>query len=56
MPGLAANCDGFYKVASGDSCETIEKQYGISDSQFKEWNSEANDGMYHRCQDTNPSD
>lgn len=45
MPGLADDCDGFYKVASGDQCDTIAKKFGISDAQFKSWNSEINDGM-----------
>ncbi|KFY33319.1 hypothetical protein V494_07732 [Pseudogymnoascus sp. VKM F-4513 (FW-928)] len=40
MPGIVAECDGFHKVASGDQCDTIESQYGISDSDFKTWNSE----------------
>ncbi|ODM18573.1 hypothetical protein SI65_06445 [Aspergillus cristatus] len=43
MPGLADNCDKFHKVSSGDQCDVIEKQYGISDNQFKKWNPEIND-------------
>lgn len=46
MPGLAGNCDKFYKVSSGDQCDAIEKQYGISDNQFKKWNLEINDSTY----------
>ncbi|KAK1488016.1 LysM domain-containing protein [Colletotrichum tamarilloi] len=42
MPGLAANCDGFYKVSSGDSCDAISSKYGISTAQFKSWNTEIN--------------
>lgn len=42
MPGLAANCDGFYKVASGDSCDTIASKNGITTTQFKTWNTEIN--------------
>ena len=43
MPGLASNCDGFHKVASGDRCDLIENTYGISNSQFMQWNSFVND-------------
>lgn len=46
MPGLDANCDNFHKIASGDQCDVIETKYGISDNQFKSWNSEINAGMY----------
>ncbi|OHE94792.1 LysM domain-containing protein [Colletotrichum orchidophilum] len=42
MPGLAANCDGFYKVSSGDSCDAIASKYSISTAQFKSWNTEVN--------------
>ncbi|KAJ5647451.1 hypothetical protein N7490_003823 [Penicillium lividum] len=42
MPGIADNCDGFHKVSSGDQCNTIATQYGISESQFKSWNSQVN--------------
>ncbi|KAA8628704.1 hypothetical protein SMACR_09586 [Sordaria macrospora] len=42
MPGLAANCDGFYKVASGDSCDTIASKNSITTTQFKSWNTEIN--------------
>ncbi|KAK8036237.1 hypothetical protein PG993_008851 [Apiospora rasikravindrae] len=43
MPGLAGNCDRFYKVSSGDSCDVIAKKNGISTTQFKSWNSEIDD-------------
>ncbi|OBT40352.1 hypothetical protein VE00_08469 [Pseudogymnoascus sp. WSF 3629] len=43
MPGIVAECDQFYKIASGDQCGTIESKFGISDSDFKKWNSETND-------------
>ena len=45
MPGLAANCDKFYKIASGDTCDTIASKNGITTSQFKTWNTEINAGM-----------
>jgi LysM repeat protein len=43
MPGIADNCDGFYKVLSGDQCGTIATKHGISEAQFKSWNSQVND-------------
>lgn len=46
MPGIAKDCDTFHKVASGDQCDTIAKQYGISQSQLREWNSEINNGKF----------
>ncbi|OIW30767.1 putative LysM domain protein [Coniochaeta ligniaria NRRL 30616] len=36
--GLAANCNNFHLVASGDSCAAIETQYGISAADFSTWN------------------
>ncbi|KAK4233481.1 hypothetical protein C8A03DRAFT_19454 [Achaetomium macrosporum] len=38
LPGVASNCDKFHKVSSHDTCNTVEQQYGISDSQFRQWN------------------
>lgn len=46
MPGIVDNCDEYYKVASGDNCETISKSYGISTAQFKSWNTKVNDGTH----------
>ncbi|KAJ5591397.1 hypothetical protein N7450_005369 [Penicillium hetheringtonii] len=40
MPGIVSNCDGFYQVASGDQCDTIAAKYGISEAQFKSWNTQ----------------
>ncbi|KAK4241301.1 hypothetical protein C8A03DRAFT_12390 [Achaetomium macrosporum] len=37
MPGLAENCDRFYKVASGDQCDTVTQKDGISTAQFMSW-------------------
>ncbi|KAB8067108.1 hypothetical protein BDV29DRAFT_186741 [Aspergillus leporis] len=42
MPGIADNCDGFYKISSGDQCDTIAKAHGISTAQLRSWNSEIN--------------
>ncbi|KAJ2981468.1 hypothetical protein NQ176_g2005 [Zarea fungicola] len=36
--GLAANCDKFHLVSSGDQCGIIESKYGISAAQFSSWN------------------
>ncbi|KAJ5541561.1 hypothetical protein N7494_006637 [Penicillium frequentans] len=43
MPGIASNCNGFYKVASGDQCDTIAAKYSISEAQFRSWNSQVNE-------------
>jgi Pyruvate/2-oxoacid:ferredoxin oxidoreductase gamma subunit len=44
MPGIVDNCDGFYKVSSGDQCGTIAAKHGISVAQFQSWNTEINGG------------
>lgn len=36
--GLADNCDNFYLVQGGDSCQIIESKYGITAAQFSKWN------------------
>ncbi|KAH8695446.1 hypothetical protein BGW36DRAFT_429323 [Talaromyces proteolyticus] len=36
--GITSNCNKYYKVQSGDYCEKICQQYGISVSQFYSWN------------------
>lgn len=38
QPGIVGNCNNFYQVASGDSCDGIEQQKGISSDQFFAWN------------------
>lgn len=38
QPGLVANCNKFYRVSSGDTCEVIEAKYGISPAQLLSWN------------------
>lgn len=45
MPGIADNCDAFYKVKSGDQCDTIAKANSITEDQLKSWNDEINDSM-----------
>lgn len=36
--GLAANCNNFHLVASGDTCSAVESQYGITAADFSSWN------------------
>jgi hypothetical protein len=36
--GMASNCNKFYLVASGDNCETIAMDEGISLTEFYTWN------------------
>ncbi|KAI7970130.1 hypothetical protein EIK77_008357 [Talaromyces pinophilus] len=36
--GMASNCDRFYLVSSGDDCETIASNEGISLTDFYAWN------------------
>jgi len=58
QPGLVSNCNNFYRVASGDTCQQIEGKYGISPAQFSSWNPYINAGkissktsrsaLYHR--------
>jgi len=42
MPGIAENCDRFYKIKSGDQCDTIAASNGISVAQLRSWNTEIN--------------
>ncbi|KAJ4297054.1 hypothetical protein N0V88_003971 [Collariella sp. IMI 366227] len=42
MPGIVKNCDGFYKVVSGDGCESITQKNGITMTQFQSRNTEIN--------------
>lgn len=42
--GTASNCNNFYKVASGDSCDAITSKFGISLAQFRTWNTAVNSG------------
>lgn len=38
QPGMVDNCDDFYLVESGDSCASIARDHGISQTQFVNWN------------------
>lgn len=46
MPGIADNCDGFYKISSGDLCDTIAQKHGITVAQLRSWNSQIDAGMF----------
>ncbi|TQB68082.1 hypothetical protein MPDQ_004049 [Monascus purpureus] len=37
-PSTVADCTKYHLVVSGDDCQTIEAQYGITAAQFNEWN------------------
>jgi hypothetical protein len=37
-PGQPENCNGWHTVVSGDDCQAVSQRYGISMSQFLEWN------------------
>lgn len=36
--GMATNCDSFHLVVSGDECAAITTEYGISLTEFYDWN------------------
>ncbi|KAJ6084471.1 LysM domain protein [Penicillium sp. IBT 16267x] len=38
-PGVISTCKAYHLVGSGDSCYSIEQQYGITAAQFTAWNS-----------------
>jgi hypothetical protein len=38
FPNMAANCNAFHTVVSGDGCWSITVEYGITLAQFYEWN------------------
>ncbi|AEO70563.1 carbohydrate-binding module family 50 protein [Thermothielavioides terrestris NRRL 8126] len=38
MPNTTSDCNKYYQVKSGDSCQSIEQSQGVSDSNFKSWN------------------
>lgn len=38
QPGMVSNCDKFFKVKKGDSCQSIADKSGISLAQFSKWN------------------
>ncbi|KAL0930177.1 LysM domain-containing protein [Colletotrichum truncatum] len=38
---IVTNCDAFYFVVAGDTCETIASKHGITVAQFRSWNPSA---------------
>jgi LysM repeat protein len=38
QPGMVDNCDEFYMVVSGDTCTAIASKHGITEEQFRTWN------------------
>ncbi|KAL4982032.1 hypothetical protein BDW68DRAFT_171469 [Aspergillus falconensis] len=38
MPGIIGTCRRYYQVKEGDSCWSIQQQYGITVAQFNRWN------------------
>jgi LysM repeat protein len=40
QPGMVNNCDAFYRVQSGDTCDKITAAHGISRAQLSSWNAE----------------
>ncbi|KAI6779853.1 carbohydrate-binding module family 50 protein [Emericellopsis cladophorae] len=37
-PGQPEDCNGWHKVVSGDDCQSVPRDYGITFDQFLEWN------------------
>ncbi|KAK0744621.1 hypothetical protein B0T21DRAFT_280736 [Apiosordaria backusii] len=44
MPGLAANCNRYHYVQSGDTCAVVAANNGISVAQFLSWNTAVDSG------------
>lgn len=42
MPGADANCNCYYKIQSGDTCDAVASKSGITVAQLKTWNTEIN--------------
>ncbi|GAB1211881.1 hypothetical protein ATERTT37_001005 [Aspergillus terreus] len=38
QPGAVCACKKWHKVVSGNTCDTIQKQYGITAANFNKWN------------------
>jgi LysM repeat protein len=44
--GIVSDCNNYYLVSSGDTCESIESKFGIFPSEFEAWNPAINSGEY----------
>ncbi|OCK94859.1 carbohydrate-binding module family 50 protein, partial [Cenococcum geophilum 1.58] len=38
QPGIVSNCNKYYLIKSGDSCNAIERSQGITAAHFFAWN------------------
>lgn len=38
MDGIAGNCDAWHTIVSGDTCYSIDQEYGITLKEFLAWN------------------
>ncbi|KAL4883886.1 hypothetical protein BJY04DRAFT_226219 [Aspergillus karnatakaensis] len=38
MPGIISSCRRYYQVKAGDTCWSIQQQYGITAGEFNRWN------------------
>ncbi|KAK1994861.1 hypothetical protein LX36DRAFT_583537 [Colletotrichum falcatum] len=38
QPGAVCPCQRWHKVVSGNTCDSIQRQYGITTAQFNKWN------------------
>jgi len=36
--GIVGTCASYYYVTSADNCETVERKFGITDAEFRSWN------------------
>ncbi|KAJ5561367.1 hypothetical protein N7461_000128, partial [Penicillium sp. DV-2018c] len=61
LDGIAWNCDAFYTVKKGDSCDTIETKFKIKHKVFIKWNPKVSDDCkdnfwvgYSYCVGINP--
>lgn len=42
MPGAASNCNKWYRITSGDTCDVVATKNGITVAQLRTWNTEIN--------------
>ncbi|KAF9873538.1 hypothetical protein CkaCkLH20_08997 [Colletotrichum karsti] len=42
MPGAASNCNKWYKITSGDTCDVVATKNGITVTQLRSWNTQIN--------------
>ncbi|KAK1145438.1 hypothetical protein N8T08_004313 [Aspergillus melleus] len=38
LPGTASDCNRWYKIKKGDSCDSVQKEFGITAKDFLAWN------------------